>query len=374
MTLPLIVRKLFRRRIVLAAAVLLAGVVLAALFAGVLSGFDPNETAVAQRLAQPSISHWLGTDELGRDLFTRIVFGGRYSLTIAALTAFGAVAAGTLMGLAAGFFRHLDAPLMRVVDAMMSFPDILLAIALVGILGPSMLNVVFALVLVFLLMALVLVIRPWGLMGRPDAGHGRVVLPEGILRLARFGQQEKIVAGAAAVLLVLLPWLGDAYLTKVAIEVLTFALAAFSLNFLIGVGGLVSFGHAAYFGLGAYGAGLLATRLGVPMEPALVAAPIIAGLGAALWQAREARIEATRAEQRERIRLGTVSIERPTQVPAPPPTTPDSTQSSAWHSPTWAKAPRRSGKGSAPSPSSRLGRMGTPAPITNTNSGGSTLS
>ena len=149
MTMPLVVRKLFRRRIVLVAALLLAGVVLAALFAGVLSGFDPNETAVAQRLAQPSTSHWLGTDELGRDLFTRIVFGGRYSLTIAALTAFGAVAAGTLIGLAAGFFRHLDAPLMRVVDAMMSFPDILLAIALVGILGPSMLNVVFALVLVY---------------------------------------------------------------------------------------------------------------------------------------------------------------------------------------------------------------------------------
>ena len=149
MTIPLIVRKLFRRRIVLVAALLLAAVVLAALFAGVLSGFDPNETAVTQRLAQPSVAHWLGTDELGRDLFTRIVFGGRYSLTIAALTAFGAVAAGTLIGLAAGFFRHLDAPLMRVVDAMMSFPDILLAIALVGILGPSMLNVVFALVLVY---------------------------------------------------------------------------------------------------------------------------------------------------------------------------------------------------------------------------------
>jgi len=149
MTMPLVVRKLFRRRIVLVAALLLAAVVLAALFAGVLSGFDPNETAVAQRLAQPSTSHWLGTDELGRDLFTRIVFGGRYSLTIAVLTAFGAVAAGTLIGLAAGFFRPLDAPLMRVVDAMMSFPDILLAIALVGILGPSMLNVVFALVLVY---------------------------------------------------------------------------------------------------------------------------------------------------------------------------------------------------------------------------------
>jgi peptide/nickel transport system permease protein len=149
MTVPLVVRKLFRRRIVLAAAVLLAVVVAAALFAGPLSGLDPNETAVAQRLAQPSAAHWLGTDELGRDLFARIAFGGRYSLSIAALTALGAVAAGALMGLVAGFFRHLDAPLMRVVDAMMSFPDILLAIALVGILGASMLNVVFALVLVY---------------------------------------------------------------------------------------------------------------------------------------------------------------------------------------------------------------------------------
>ena len=139
------------------------------------------------------------------------------------------------------------------------------------------------LVLVFLLMALVLVIRPWGLMGKPDAGHGRVVLPEGILGLERFGQTEKVMTGAAALLLLALPWIGDAYLTKVAIEVLTFALAAFSLNFLIGNGGLVSFGHAAYFGLGAYGAGLLATRLGVPMEPALLAAPVVAGLGAALF-------------------------------------------------------------------------------------------
>ena len=91
----------------------------------------------------------MGTDELGRDLFTRIAFGGRYSLTIALLTALGSMVAGTLFGLIAGFFRPLDAPVMRVVDAMMSFPDILLAIALVGILGPSMLNVVLALVLVY---------------------------------------------------------------------------------------------------------------------------------------------------------------------------------------------------------------------------------
>src|SRR4249920_3348647 len=91
----------------------------------------------------------MGTDELGRDLYARIVYGARYSLAIAALTAAGSIVAGTLLGLVAGFFRKLDAPLMRVVDAMMSFPDILLAIALVAILGPTLFNVVLALVLVY---------------------------------------------------------------------------------------------------------------------------------------------------------------------------------------------------------------------------------
>ncbi len=149
MKIPLILKKLFRRRIVLVAAICLLVVVVVALLANVITGYDPNETAVSQRLSAPTASHLMGTDELGRDLFSRIAFGGRYSLTIAALTAIGAIMLGTLFGLVAGFFRRLDAPIMRVVDAMMSFPDILLAIALVAILGPSMLNVVLALVLVY---------------------------------------------------------------------------------------------------------------------------------------------------------------------------------------------------------------------------------
>jgi len=149
MKIPLILKKLFRRRIVLGAAICLLVVVLVALLANVLTGYDPNETAVSQRLSAPTATHLMGTDELGRDLFARIAFGGRYSLTIAALTALGAITFGTLFGLVAGFFRRLDAPIMRLVDAMMSFPDILLAIALVAILGPSMLNVVLALVLVY---------------------------------------------------------------------------------------------------------------------------------------------------------------------------------------------------------------------------------
>ena len=147
--LPLVVRKLFRRRIVLVATVCLGLVVLMSLFADWVTAFDPNDTAVTQRLARPSAEHHLGTDELGRDLLARIAHGGRYSLSIAAMTAVGAVAMGTLLGLLSGFFRRLDAPISRVVDAMMSFPDILLAIALVAILRPSMLNVVYALVLVY---------------------------------------------------------------------------------------------------------------------------------------------------------------------------------------------------------------------------------
>jgi branched-chain amino acid transport system permease protein len=139
------------------------------------------------------------------------------------------------------------------------------------------------LVLVFLLMALVLVARPWGLLGRPESGQQRAVLPEGIVSLTRPGPAAKLVAAGSLLIAALLPLVGGPYLTKVAIEVVCFALAAFSLNFLVGVGGIVSFGHAAYFGIGAYAAGLLSTRLGLPMEGGLVAAPIGAGLGAALF-------------------------------------------------------------------------------------------
>jgi peptide/nickel transport system permease protein len=114
-----------------------------------VSGADPNETAVAQRLHAPSAEHWAGTDELGRDVMLRIVHGARYSLLIGAITAAAAVVAGTLLGMLAGFFRRLDGPVMRLVDAMMAFPDILLGIAVVAILGASLWNVMLALAIVY---------------------------------------------------------------------------------------------------------------------------------------------------------------------------------------------------------------------------------
>ena len=120
--------KLFRRRLVLAGAIVLATIALLALFAPWLTPYDPMALKVLERLQSPRAAHWFGTDELGRDVFSRVIFGARYSLLIGALVVLISTICGVLLGLAAGFFRRLDGPIMRLVDAMMSFPDILLAI------------------------------------------------------------------------------------------------------------------------------------------------------------------------------------------------------------------------------------------------------
>jgi peptide/nickel transport system permease protein len=144
-----VLKRLFARRIVLIAAVTLLAIVALAIFFPLVSGVDPSALDVPQRLKAPSAEHWAGTDELGRDLTLRIVWGGRYSIMIGIVTALFSVVAGTALGLLAGFFRRLDGPIMRVVDAMMSFPDILLGISLVSILGASLWNVVLALAIVY---------------------------------------------------------------------------------------------------------------------------------------------------------------------------------------------------------------------------------
>ena len=145
----LLLRKLFRRRLVLAGAVILAVMAVAALAAGWITPYDPMALRIPDRLQSPRALHWFGTDELGRDVFSRVIFGARYSLLIGALVVLISTICGVLLGLAAGFFRRLDGPIMRLVDAMMSFPDILLAIALVAVLGASMTNVIVALAIVY---------------------------------------------------------------------------------------------------------------------------------------------------------------------------------------------------------------------------------
>jgi peptide/nickel transport system permease protein len=142
-------RWLLRRPTLALGLLVLAGFTLAAIFAPLLLHERPGVLNVANRLRPPSAAHWLGTDEFGRDVLTRLVYGGRLSLAIGSLTALVSSLSGVALGLLAGFSAVLDRTLSRVIDAMMCFPDILLAIALVAALKPSMANVVLALGIVY---------------------------------------------------------------------------------------------------------------------------------------------------------------------------------------------------------------------------------
>ena len=105
--------------------------------------------SVRNRLSPPGEQYMMGADAFGRDVLSRMLFAGRVSLTIGISVAIVASIVGIILGLLAGLFRRLDAPVSRLVDAMMAFPDILLAIALVAILGGSMTNVIVALSIVY---------------------------------------------------------------------------------------------------------------------------------------------------------------------------------------------------------------------------------
>jgi len=142
-------RSLFRRKLVLVAAILLAVAFLLALLAPWISPYDPGAMRVARRLRPPSEVNWFGTDELGRDIFSRIIWGARASLGIGFSVVMISVTLGTALGLLAGYYKRLDGPIMRLVDALMALPDILLAIFLVAVLGASAGNVVLALSIVY---------------------------------------------------------------------------------------------------------------------------------------------------------------------------------------------------------------------------------
>ena len=214
-------------------------------------------------------------------LFTRTLFLGAFLAGLGGALQIPRVSASAQMDLSI----ITEAFVVTVIGGMGSIGGAFLAALLIGQLQAFGVLIFpkITLVLVFLLMALVLVVKPWGLLGRPESTMGHGGLPEGIMQPRGFAAAEKALLLLAVLVAAAVPIFGDAYAIKVANEVLIFALAAFSLNFLVGNGGIVSFGHAAYFGLGAYASGLLVTKLGMPMEPALIAAPLAAGFFAALF-------------------------------------------------------------------------------------------
>ena len=124
---------------------ILALMVLSAVFAPWLAPADPNAQDIAQRLMPPGPAHWLGTDQLGRDLLSRVIYGTRPTLLIVALVAVLSAPVGLLLGMTAGYFGGwLDAALMRTTDVFMAFPRLVLALALVAVLGPGIVNAVIA--------------------------------------------------------------------------------------------------------------------------------------------------------------------------------------------------------------------------------------
>lgn len=144
-----LLRLLIARKTVLISLVVLIVLVMAAALASWVSPFDPYKLSIMNRLQAPSATHWFGTDDFGRDVFSRVIYGGRLSLTVGFLVVLLSGVLGLALGLIAGFFRGADKFVSRLIDAMMAFPDILLAIALVAALGPSLLNVVIALGIVY---------------------------------------------------------------------------------------------------------------------------------------------------------------------------------------------------------------------------------
>ncbi len=135
-----------RNRFALVGTVFIVFIVLMGTFAPIVSTHDPFRQSLRKRMKPPSAEHWLGTDELGRDFYSRLVYGARISLFVGIVGTAAGVFCGTIVGLISGFFGGwIDTLVMRVIDIMYAFPGILLAILVVAVLGPSLFNLIIVL-------------------------------------------------------------------------------------------------------------------------------------------------------------------------------------------------------------------------------------
>lgn len=123
--------------------------VLIAIFAPLIAPYGFKEQVLVNRLKPPSSAHWFGTDDLGRDLFTRVMYGARISLWVGFFSVIASIFVGTILGILAGFYgKWIDMLISRLFDILLAFPSILLAIAIVAILGPSLQNALYAIAIV----------------------------------------------------------------------------------------------------------------------------------------------------------------------------------------------------------------------------------
>jgi peptide/nickel transport system permease protein len=139
----------FRHRSATAGTAILMAIVVVALTAPLLATHDPLFLDPVARLEAPGSAHLLGTDNFGRDTYSRAVFGARLSLLVGVSVSLCTVLLGTVIGLVSGYFKRVDTPLMRVMDSMMAFPGVVLAIAIMAAIGPRVENVIVALSVVY---------------------------------------------------------------------------------------------------------------------------------------------------------------------------------------------------------------------------------
>lgn len=140
---------LLRSNVALFSIAVVFVITVSAICAPLLAPYDPTFIDPARRLQGPSSAHWMGTDDLGRDVFSRLLFGARVSLVVGLCVMFASAATGCLLGVIAGYYPRLDGLIMRTLDGVMAFPGVLLAIAVVISLGANLRSVIIALSLVY---------------------------------------------------------------------------------------------------------------------------------------------------------------------------------------------------------------------------------
>ena len=139
----------FQHKLAVIGTVIVFLFLILAIFAPLIAPYGINEQSLGERFSAPSAAHWFGTDDFGRDIFSRVVDGARISLWVGFFSVLGSVILGTLLGLMAGYGgRLLDAVISRLFDILLAFPSILLAIAIVSILGPSLQNALIAIAII----------------------------------------------------------------------------------------------------------------------------------------------------------------------------------------------------------------------------------
>lgn len=145
----LLITRFLSNKLMVIGSIIIIFLTLVALLGPLLVSYDPLKVAVTDRLQGPSSEHLLGTDNFGRDLLTRIVYGSQVSMGVGFATTILTSVLGMIIGLYSSYYRVLDHVLMRICDGSMSIPAILLAIALMAALGPSTTNVIIALCIVY---------------------------------------------------------------------------------------------------------------------------------------------------------------------------------------------------------------------------------